>query len=176
MITTLTSFDEMFRSSVVKAFSFLTEKWNFQFCGISCDELADPRDRRTIVRYRGTQAFVDVVLTNIELGLFVYLWPANSATPNGTCGDVRQTNVINFDYFLKAKFGDTISPLFANLKKPIYLTDMYNQQPGHYTKLMASRLPEAIEATAARFKLLGGEAVGYSATPWGTGRGQRHAG
>jgi hypothetical protein len=159
MIRTFTSFDEMFCSSAVKAFSFLTEEWNFQFCGISHDELADPRDRRTIVRYRGAQAFVDVALTNIELGLFVYLWPVSSGTPNGPCWGLRQTNVINFDHFLQTKFGDTIAPVFEKLKRPQYLTDMYNQQPGKYAKLMASRLPEAIEATAARFKLFGWEAL-----------------
>jgi hypothetical protein len=152
------SFDEIFKSTVVKHFAFVTEEGALQFCGTSSDASADPRDRCTTVRYRSAQAFVDVVLTYITLGVFVYVWPVPSGIPDGDCcWDVRPTQVTNFDHYLQARFGDAITPLFPGLTKPKYLTDMYNEQPGRYVKLMSSRLTDAIEGTAARFAQFGRE-------------------
>ena len=156
------SFDEVFRAAVAQHFAFLTVDWQFAFCGASSDDLSHPKDRRTIVRYRSAQAFVDLVLTYIELGLFVYLWPVPNGAPDGPCWDVRPTNMTNFDHFLKMQLGDSIPPLFHRLKRPRYLTDMYNEQPARYAELMASRLPEAIEMTAARFATFGREALQHA--------------
>ena len=153
------SFSDAFCKTAIAAFAFLTKEWQFEFCGISSDEHLDPRDRRTIVRYRNARVFLDVVLTHIELGLFVYLWEAPDSTSNGACWETRPLRTENFDHFLQSRFGDTIAPVFSNLTKPLYLTEVYNEHTVKYAKLMTTRLHEAIAATAARFQQFGRDAL-----------------
>ena len=153
------TFAESFRSAVARHFAFLVVDWRFENCGTLQDDTVDPRDRRTVVRHRAPHVFIDVVLTYIDLGLFVYIWPVPNAAPRGPCWNLRPTNVLNFDLFLQARLGDAISPLFAGVAKTKYLTTMYNEHPTQYTKLMASQLPEAVERIAARFTEFGSEAI-----------------
>jgi hypothetical protein len=151
------SFNEIFTKTALDAFSFLVNRRDFEFCDVWHDPNADPRDLETKIRYRSPRVFVDIVLTEIDLGLFVFAWRIPTGAARGACWALQPTGVVNFDLYLQDHFGDSLPPLFLDLKKPIYLTEMYNQQSRKYARLLAARLPEAIRGTAGRLEKYGSE-------------------
>jgi hypothetical protein len=154
---TANQIDEVFVSTSVRAFGFLERRWNFQHCGILESDLDDPRDRERRSRYRSDRVVVDVTLTYIECGLFVTAWRIPSRAPTGACWDLCPTGVVDFDGFLKDRFGKDLPPLFPDLPRLVYLTDMLNEQFRRYMRIVVPRLAEAIEATAARLEKYGGD-------------------
>jgi hypothetical protein len=162
--------EEIFVSTSVRAFAFLDRQWGFRHCGILQRGLDDPRDRETRSRYRSDRVVLDVALSHIASGLFVIAWRLPPSTPASACWDLRPTGVVDFDDFLKSTVGKDLPPLFPDLAKPIYLTDMYNEQIRKYVRIVVPRLAEAIEATAARLEkygspLLSGDPAAFANSP-----------
>ena len=119
MAETADQIKEVFASTTTRAFAFLERKWSFRHCGIREIGLADPRDRETRSRYRSDRVVVDVALTYIACGLFVTAWRIPLGTPAGGCWNLRPAEAIDFDDFLKDRFGKDMPPLFPDLALPI---------------------------------------------------------
>jgi hypothetical protein len=147
---------EVFVATSSRAFAFLEEGWGFRHCDILERGLTDPRDRETRSRYRSDRVVVDVALTYIECGLFVSAWRIPLGASASACWDLRPTGAVNLDHFLKDRLGKDIPPLFPDLPKILYLSDIVNRQVRRYIRIVVPRLAEAIEATANRLEKYGG--------------------
>jgi len=155
MPPTTDNMNEVFGSSTKRAFAFLEERWGFRRCGIRADSGGDPRDRHTMSRYRSERVVVDVSLTQLSGGLFVVAWRTPASAASANCWDLRPSAVIDLDIYLKSRFGDRMSPIFPDLPRPVYLSDMFNQQLRKYMRTVLPRLGEAIEAMARRLEMYG---------------------
>jgi hypothetical protein len=149
------SMGEVFSSSSKRAFAFLEERRGFRHCGVRSDGEGDPRDQHTTSRYRSERVVVDVALTQLAGGLFVIAWrpPANEVAAD--CWGRRPSAVVDLDHYLKGRFGDRMPPIFPDLARPVYLSDMFNAQLRKYTRTVLPRLGEAVEAMARRLEMYG---------------------
>jgi hypothetical protein len=145
---------------VQRSFAFLTDAWGFRACVATRRSRDDPRDAETLVRYCRGDYVVDVVVTDIALGIFVFVGRLPTPASIQDCETAVPVTVRNFEQFLLSELGPKLTPPLPSMRPYKTFCEMYNKSPRRYLQIVSNQFPQAVQVLADRFKLHGGSLVG----------------
>ena len=111
------------------------------------------------MRYFLGSQVVDVVVSDVTLGIFVYVGWLAPPTSGQDHQKSAPASVTNFEQFLLIRHGSSLAPPFPEMKPYKTFLEMYNKAPRRYVPMVAQDFSRAIRVLANRFETFGQECL-----------------